>query len=537
MIVGENARAEDLDVNAVKEKHLTNIRSSTADELVRLVPKRELSLDQALEFLRGDESVEVTPAAVRLRKTVLDATARRKAARSARARTPSCAGIPAGRRGAAAVARGRVRVLRAACLNRRRTCLTGFPPRHRTSRPRSSTMPRRHRSRPIPRTLLACAGLCALLLTSLVSTSSGDLRSQIDAGRSAAASLRGQIAAETRQIDQTAGGLAAARARLGSLQSQLDRRIVSLRSVQSALITARDHLMWLEDRQRQASRALAANLVQSYEGGHPDIVTVIMQSHGFSDLLEQISFLSRIGHQDAGIIGSTRVARAAVFAEAKHLAVLETRDRALTDQVLAQRNQVAALQGALLGREIAQLGHRSSTRSQLGALGSRLGRLEARAAAQARAAAIAAARMNGAVANGIAGGLAVDTGGTVPPPAGAPPVIQQVIAAANAIATLPYIWGGGHGSFQAPGYDCSGSISYALAAAGLLSSPLDSTGFESYGAPGPGRWITIYANAGHAWMEVAGWRFDTVAQAFTGTRWAQGGGEFSGMVVRHPVGY
>ena len=93
MIVGENARAEDLDVNACKEKHLTNIRSSTADELVRLVPKRELSLDQALEFLRADECVEVTPRAIRLRKTELDASARRKAtragARQAVSATPS----------------------------------------------------------------------------------------------------------------------------------------------------------------------------------------------------------------------------------------------------------------------------------------------------------------------------------------------------------------------------------------------------------------------------------------------------------------
>jgi GTP-binding protein len=84
MIVGESSRAEDLDVNACKEKHLTNMRSSTADQLVRLIPKRELSLDQALEFLRADECVEVTPQAVRLRKTVLDATARRKEARSNR---------------------------------------------------------------------------------------------------------------------------------------------------------------------------------------------------------------------------------------------------------------------------------------------------------------------------------------------------------------------------------------------------------------------------------------------------------------------
>ncbi len=90
MIIGESSRAEDLDVNATKEKHLTNMRSSTADELVRLVPKRELSLDQALEFLRVDEAVEVTPHAVRLRKAVLDGIVRRKQARSAR--QPAAAG-------------------------------------------------------------------------------------------------------------------------------------------------------------------------------------------------------------------------------------------------------------------------------------------------------------------------------------------------------------------------------------------------------------------------------------------------------------
>jgi hypothetical protein len=155
--------------------------------------------------------------------------------------------------------------------------------------------------------------------------------------------------------------------------------------------------------------------------------------------------------------------------------------------------------------------------------------LEARAARQA---AIAARTQNVSVP----GGIAVDTGGMVKPPAGAPPQVAQVIAAGNAIATLPYIWGGGHGSFQASGYDCSGSVSYALAAAGLLSSPLDSTGFESWGDPGPGRWITVYANAGHAFMVVAGWRFDTVALAETGTRWSQTMASTAGFVARHPPG-
>ena len=88
MIVGENARAEDLDVNAIKEKHQTNVRAASADILVRLIPARQLSLDQALEFLREDECVEITPGAVRLRKTELEKTARLKAARRVRAGRP-----------------------------------------------------------------------------------------------------------------------------------------------------------------------------------------------------------------------------------------------------------------------------------------------------------------------------------------------------------------------------------------------------------------------------------------------------------------
>jgi peptidoglycan hydrolase-like protein with peptidoglycan-binding domain len=115
--------------------------------------------------------------------------------------------------------------------------------------------------------------------------------------------------------------------------------------------------------------------------------------------------------------------------------------------------------------------------------------------------------------------------------------LSEMIAAANQIAYLPYIWGGGHGSWVSPGYDCSGSVSYVLHAAGLLSSPEDSGELESYGDPGPGQYITIYATAGHAWMTIEGRRFDTVALSEDGSRWADGGGEFAGYVVRHPVGF
>lgn len=115
-------------------------------------------------------------------------------------------------------------------------------------------------------------------------------------------------------------------------------------------------------------------------------------------------------------------------------------------------------------------------------------------------------------------------------------VVERVIAAADEIATRPYVYGGGHGSFQSTGYDCSGSVSYALHGGGLLSSPEDSSALESYGDPGPGSHITIYANAEHAWMVIDGRRYDTIAQQETGTRWSDSMTSTAGYVVRHPAG-
>lgn len=145
--------------------------------------------------------------------------------------------------------------------------------------------------------------------------------------------------------------------------------------------------------------------------------------------------------------------------------------------------------------------------------------------------------------------LGIKTEGTLTPPASAresstssagggegSSVVARVIAAGDEIATTPYIWGGGHGSFQSSGYDCSGSVSYALHGAGLLSSPEDSSALESYGEAGPGREITIYANADHAFMVVDGKRFDTVALSETGTRWSSSMTSTAGFVARHPAG-
>jgi lysozyme family protein/predicted heme/steroid binding protein len=115
-------------------------------------------------------------------------------------------------------------------------------------------------------------------------------------------------------------------------------------------------------------------------------------------------------------------------------------------------------------------------------------------------------------------------------------VIARGIAAANRIARYPYRYGGGHRSFHDSGYDCSGSVSYVLHAMGALRSPLDSSALMGYGAPGPGRYVTVYANPGHAYMTINGRRFDTSAQWQGGSRWSIYDRSSSGYVARHPPG-
>jgi peptidoglycan hydrolase-like protein with peptidoglycan-binding domain len=121
-------------------------------------------------------------------------------------------------------------------------------------------------------------------------------------------------------------------------------------------------------------------------------------------------------------------------------------------------------------------------------------------------------------------------------PSSAPDEVQAIIEAGNAIATKPYKYGGGHERWNDSGYDCSGSVSYVLHAAGLLNRALDSTGFMSWGEAGRGTWITIRSNPGHAYMIVAGLRFDTSARTQTGTRWSEQMRSASGYRGRHPDG-
>ena len=123
-------------------------------------------------------------------------------------------------------------------------------------------------------------------------------------------------------------------------------------------------------------------------------------------------------------------------------------------------------------------------------------------------------------------------------PASAPARVKKVIAWANRIRNKPYIYGGGHGSFNDNGYDCSGSVSYALRGGRFVAYPLASTGFMNWRSSGKGRWISVYANAGHAYMIVAGLRFDTSMTPGNGPGWSKSLRSTPGsFTVRHPAGF
>jgi cell wall-associated NlpC family hydrolase len=185
------------------------------------------------------------------------------------------------------------------------------------------------------------------------------------------------------------------------------------------------------------------------------------------------------------------------------------------------------------------MGHRAAAAAAAAALASALAFATPSAAATATAAADQATPPNQAAqqpsaapvhAASLERGLAVA-------PTEAPTQVQQMISAANRIARKPYVWGGGHASWRARGYDCSGSVSYILHAAGVLTRPLVSGQFAHFGQRGPGRWVTIYANATHVWMVIAGLRFDNGHAVPRGTsHWTSTPRSARGFKIRHIFG-
>jgi septal ring factor EnvC (AmiA/AmiB activator) len=332
--------------------------------------------------------------------------------------------------------------------------------------------------------------------------------------------LRDAIAAESARIAATRDGLADAERRLAVLDARVRDRQTDLANAQNELVRARIRLTMLERREAAAKRTLADNLVASYKSGRPDLATIVLGANSFTDLFERIEFLRRASDANARLLDRTREARADVLVEEQGLQKLRTRYSELARAAIDDRDRADVLRDALLQREEQQLARLGGAQTRLASVRTRIARLQRQHAAAARQAAAAPTA----------------TAEAPPAPSGSGgDVVSRVVSAANEIATTPYVWGGGHGGASG-GYDCSGSISYALAAGGLLASPLDSTGFMSWGEAGPGSRITVYANAGHAYMVVDGRRFDTSALSGGGTRWTSAMRSSAGFVARHPPG-
>ncbi len=362
-------------------------------------------------------------------------------------------------------------------------------------------------------------GLAALLaLAALVSpTASGqtDLGTQADR-------LGDAVAAERARIANTRDGLADAEQRLAALEARVTRRNTELQDAQESLVRSRIRLARLQQREAQAKHVLADNLVASYKAGRPELASIVLSANGFADLFDRLEFLKRQSENTATILDDTRAARAAVAIETRELERLRSHYSVLAAAAVKDRDAASVIRNALLEREQEQLARLGGAETRLANVRREIAREQRRQAAAARQASGAATATEEAP---------VPSSGS-----GSGDVVARVVSAANEIATTPYVWGGGHGGASG-GYDCSGSLSYALAAGGLLSSPLDSTGFMSWGEAGPGSRITVYANSGHAYMVVDGRRFDTSALSGGGTRWTSEMRSSAGFVARHPPGY
>jgi len=310
-------------------------------------------------------------------------------------------------------------------------------------------------------------------------------------------------------------------------QADLDRKAARERELQTQLVAAKTRLVRLKKRLDFAKKVLSDRIVAVYKEGEPDIITVVLQSKGFKDMVERATYLRRIADQDQYTINRVTTLKKSTHAESVKLAALESRQQQLVAQVTGQRDQIASKKGKVIAQQ---------------------GGIKAALAKQRKLLKAAVISVGYQPAPGVVnfspvpgpGGARVtlNSDGSASAPASAPAVIKAAVAAGNQIRSTPYIWGGGHGSFSDRGYDCSGSVSYVLHAAGVLSSPEASGPMMSWGAAGPGKWITVYANAGHAWMIVGGLRFDTSGRSGTGSRWqtgvdAEGTGAFA---VRHYPG-
>ena len=376
---------------------------------------------------------------------------------------------------------------------------------------------------------LLLAALCALLALGQGAAPAQDAASELDSKMGELernvdrqGSLQEQIDAQNAAVNDLIARESELRRRADAVQAELDQRQAELEAATAAVEAERAQLREMRVRLQRALTALEELLVDIYKSDSPDTLAVILNSADFDELVAQSEYLERIQDYDDAMVERVRVLREEAEAALAALREAQETIRESRNAIAEQRRELAAAQADIASEHSQLVALRSERQANLEALQAREKTLEDELGTSIPGAGERAALIDGeAVA-----------------PAGAPLVVKAVIDAANRIDEKPYIWGGGHGSFEDDGYDCSGAVSYALNGGGLLDSPLDSSGFMAWGSPGAGNWITIYTSPGHMFAVIAGLRFDTGGPGGgNGPRWSTIMRSTAGLMARHPDGF
>jgi peptidoglycan hydrolase CwlO-like protein len=391
--------------------------------------------------------------------------------------------------------------------------------------------------------LLAAVCACALSVASAPAETPREeleaTQSKLDSVRQDQSSLADTIAEQNAAIDSMIGEVSALRQKQAAVEAELAEAQGELEQATAALEQEKEHLEQVREQLGRALGVLRERLVAIYEAGSPDLVNAILESSDWSEMAAQTEYLNRIQSYDDSVVDRVKSLRDEVTGAVARLADNRAKVKQARDSIAAAEREVAAASAEAEARfaelKSAQAERRQameSLESREEALSNNLASISNQIASEGGP--VPTGEVPAPLTAGQTAGFISESQASAP--ASAPDAVKAVISAANAIATTPYIWGGGHGSFESSGYDCSGSVSYALHGGGFLESPLDSTGLSTWGEPGPGKWITVYGNAGHAWMTVAGLAFDTSGGA--GPRWHPSPVSITeGFIARHPAGY
>jgi peptidoglycan hydrolase CwlO-like protein len=361
---------------------------------------------------------------------------------------------------------------------------------------------------------------------------------KLDHVRHSKSSLSETIAEQNHAIDSMLGEVSMLRRHQAAVQAELTAKQAQLETATEKLVAEKERLERVHARLQRALGVLRQRLVSMYEAGSPDMLNVVLESKSWSDVTARANYLSQLQEYDDTVASRVKSLRDQVRGAVQRMTSVRLEIKQARDTIAAKERQVAAARATAEARFAELKAAQAERQENLEALESQEQALSDNLSSISEQLASSGAPVPTSTPAPLTPGEAASylSESQASIPSSAPAAIGAAIEAANSIATTPYIWGGGHGSFSSPGYDCSGAVSFALHGGGFLESPLDSTGLETWGEPGPGHWITVYANAEHAWMTIAGLAFDTVGGP--GPRWHPSLVDSpSGFIARHPAGY